>query len=211
MKSAYLYIRVSTDEQKRKGYSLPEQEDRLLKYCEFQNIEVKAIFREDFSAKDFNRPEWKKLVSTIRKSRSKESNTILFLNTLLYKTKFVNERRTLLRQLEEQEHLKSKARKLFVDDHLKFDDFRELKKEYQDISDVLKKEFNVVINKLKHIDLQIAQVRSAIEDVFHVYQFMDPADKKQIVNLIPPAEVNIQTGDVSIQMNSALAKILCHK
>lgn len=79
MKSAYLYIRVSTDEQKRKGYSLPEQEDRLLKYCESQNIEVKAIFREDFSAKDFNRPEWKKLVATIRKSRSKEPNNILFL------------------------------------------------------------------------------------------------------------------------------------
>jgi site-specific DNA recombinase len=79
MKSAYLYIRVSTDEQKRKGYSLPEQEDRLLKYCEFENIEVKDIFREDFSAKNFNRPEWKKLVATIRKTRSKESNTILFL------------------------------------------------------------------------------------------------------------------------------------
>jgi DNA invertase Pin-like site-specific DNA recombinase len=30
MESAYLYIRVSTDEQKRKGYSLPEQEDQLL-------------------------------------------------------------------------------------------------------------------------------------------------------------------------------------
>jgi len=40
---------------------------------------------------------------------------------------------------------------------------------------------------------------------------MDPADKKQIVDLIPPAEVNIQIGDVSIQMNSALVKILCHK
>ncbi len=26
MKTAYLYVRVSTDEQKRKGYSLPEQE-----------------------------------------------------------------------------------------------------------------------------------------------------------------------------------------
>jgi DNA invertase Pin-like site-specific DNA recombinase len=57
----------------------PEQEDRLLKYCEFQNIEVKTIFREDFSAKDFNRPEWKKLISTIRKSRSEEPKTILFL------------------------------------------------------------------------------------------------------------------------------------
>jgi site-specific DNA recombinase len=58
MKSAYLYIRVSTDEQKRKGYSLPEQEDRLLKYCEYNNIKVKGIYREDYSAKTFKRPEW---------------------------------------------------------------------------------------------------------------------------------------------------------
>ncbi len=42
VKAAYLYVRVSTDEQKRKGYSLPEQEDRLLKYCESNNIQVKV-------------------------------------------------------------------------------------------------------------------------------------------------------------------------
>jgi len=29
MKTAYLYVRVSTDEQKRKGYSLPEQGDKV--------------------------------------------------------------------------------------------------------------------------------------------------------------------------------------
>jgi DNA invertase Pin-like site-specific DNA recombinase len=78
MKSAYLYVRVSTDEQKRKGYSLPEQEDRLLKYCEYNDIVVKGIFREDFSAKNFNRPEWKKLLATIRKESSGEDN-ILFI------------------------------------------------------------------------------------------------------------------------------------
>ena len=78
MKSAYLYVRVSTDEQKRKGYSLPEQEDRLLKYCEYNNIEVKAVYREDFSAKNFNRPEWKKLLTTIKKKTSTENN-ILFI------------------------------------------------------------------------------------------------------------------------------------
>lgn len=38
---------------------MQEQEDRLLKYGAVQNIEVKAISREDFSAKDFNLPEWK--------------------------------------------------------------------------------------------------------------------------------------------------------
>lgn len=79
MKTAYLYIRVSTDEQKRRGYSLPEQEDRLLKYCEFNNIEVKGIFREDYSAKTFNRPEWKKLITVIKSRSSKDDKSILFI------------------------------------------------------------------------------------------------------------------------------------
>lgn len=78
MKTAYLYVRVSTDEQKRKGYSLPEQEDRLFKYCRYNNIEVKGIYREDFSAKNFNRPEWKKLFLAI-KSKPKEDKNILFI------------------------------------------------------------------------------------------------------------------------------------
>lgn len=79
MKTAYLYIRVSTDEQKRRGYSLPEQEDRLLKYCEYNNIEVKGIYREDFSAKTFNRPEWKKLMAVIKSQSLKEDKHILFI------------------------------------------------------------------------------------------------------------------------------------
>lgn len=57
MKSAYLYTRVSTDEQKRKGNSLIEQEDRLVKHCEIDGIQIKGIYREDYSAKDFNREE----------------------------------------------------------------------------------------------------------------------------------------------------------
>ncbi|MFS2188916.1 recombinase family protein [Mucilaginibacter sp. Mucisp84] len=79
MKTAYLYIRVSTDEQKRKGYSLPEQEDRLLKYCHYNGIAVKGIFREDHSAKNFNRPEWKKLIALIKAQKAKEDNNILFV------------------------------------------------------------------------------------------------------------------------------------
>lgn len=79
MKSTYLYVRVSTDEQRRKGYSLPEQEDRLLKHCDYNSIQVKGIYREDFSAKNFNRPEWKKLVSAIKKERTKEEKNILFI------------------------------------------------------------------------------------------------------------------------------------
>lgn len=79
MTTAYLYVRVSTDEQKRKGYSLPEQEDHLLKYCEFNGIDVMGFYREDFSAKNFNRPEWKKLLATIKKDSKKIKSNILFV------------------------------------------------------------------------------------------------------------------------------------
>jgi site-specific DNA recombinase len=79
MKTAYLYVRVSTDEQKRKGYSLPEQEDRLHRYCEAHNIEVKGIYREDYSAKTFKRPEWNNLLSTLKKNKNRPPEKILFL------------------------------------------------------------------------------------------------------------------------------------
>lgn len=79
MNSAYIYVRVSTDEQMRRGYSLIEKEERLLKYCEINNIQVISTFREDYSAKDSNRPEWKKLIKTIKKDKNRPSRNILFL------------------------------------------------------------------------------------------------------------------------------------
>lgn len=68
MKSAYIYVRVSTDEQKRQGYSLVEQEERLLKHCEINDILVKGIFRKIIPQK----------ISTVQngKSRSKRSGKI---------------------------------------------------------------------------------------------------------------------------------------
>lgn len=53
MKTALLYIRVSTDEQADKGYSLQHQEERLRKYCELQGINVIGLFKDDHSAKTF--------------------------------------------------------------------------------------------------------------------------------------------------------------
>lgn len=76
---SYLYCRVSTDEQKRKGSSLIEQEDRLAKHCEIYGVKIKGIFREDYSAKDFNRPEWKKLIKIIRKNTHSPPENILFI------------------------------------------------------------------------------------------------------------------------------------
>lgn len=65
MPSAILYIRVSTEEQASKGYSLKHQQDILIQYCNLRNIKVQKIFTEDYSAKSFNRPAWKKLMAEI--------------------------------------------------------------------------------------------------------------------------------------------------
>ena len=50
-KNAILYIRVSTDEQAEKGYSLLDQRDKLIRYCQNNNVDVAGIYQEDFSAK----------------------------------------------------------------------------------------------------------------------------------------------------------------
>ncbi len=71
MKNVILYIRVSTDEQADKGFSLRDQEQKLLNYCSINNLNVISIFREDHSAKTFNRPEFKKLIGFLKKNKSK--------------------------------------------------------------------------------------------------------------------------------------------
>jgi len=77
MKKAIIYIRVSTDEQADRGYSLRDQKDKLLKYAEFNNIEVIKIFEEDYSAKTFNRPEFKRLYQ-FTKENKKNIDLMLF-------------------------------------------------------------------------------------------------------------------------------------
>jgi site-specific DNA recombinase len=67
-KKAILYVRVSTDEQNN-GYSPADQKARLEKYCENNKIDIVKIYHEDESAKDFNRPEWKKIITYLKKNR----------------------------------------------------------------------------------------------------------------------------------------------
>jgi len=69
-KYVILYIRVSTDEQADRGYSLRDQEAKLLKHCRDNGYIVIATFREDYSAKTFNRPEFKKLLAYCRKNKN---------------------------------------------------------------------------------------------------------------------------------------------
>src|SRR5450432_3711314 len=77
MKTANLYIRVSTDEQADKGYSQRGQEEILRKYCEINEISIRRVIFEDHSAKTFSRPAWTRLLIELKKSKVK-SDLILF-------------------------------------------------------------------------------------------------------------------------------------
>lgn len=78
MKKADLYVRVSTDEQADKGYSIRSQEEVLRKYCGIQNIAVGKVIYEDFSAKTFARPAWTDMLNRYKKEKGKGADLLLF-------------------------------------------------------------------------------------------------------------------------------------
>lgn len=78
MKTADLYVRVSTDEQADKGYSQRSQEELLRKYCDINKITIRKVIFEDHSAKTFNRPQWQKYLLELRKHKG-QADLVLFL------------------------------------------------------------------------------------------------------------------------------------
>ena len=73
-----LYLRVSTEDQAREGFSLPEQKERLETFCKFKGYEIVDYYKDaGISAKTGNyRPEFERLKEDIK---SKRINTIIAL------------------------------------------------------------------------------------------------------------------------------------
>ncbi len=64
-----IYTRVSTDEQAEKGFSLRHQKQILTTYCEINKHTIAKHFEDDYSAKNFNRPEWNNLMDYAIKNK----------------------------------------------------------------------------------------------------------------------------------------------
>ena len=77
-KKCGLYMRVSTEDQAREGFSLPEQKERLESFCKFKGYEIIDYYEDaGISAKTGNhRPEFERLKNDIR---AKKINTIVAL------------------------------------------------------------------------------------------------------------------------------------
>jgi DNA invertase Pin-like site-specific DNA recombinase len=61
-----IYTRVSTDDQKENGFSLQDQERRLRQHCKDNEKNILKHYQDDYSAKDFNRPEFNKLLQDVK-------------------------------------------------------------------------------------------------------------------------------------------------
>ena len=77
-KKCGLYMRVSTEDQAREGFSLPEQKERLESFCKFKGYEIIDYYEDaGISAKTGNhRPEFERLKNDIK---AKKVNTIVAL------------------------------------------------------------------------------------------------------------------------------------
>lgn len=75
----------------------------------------------------------------------------------------------------------------------------------------LTRELQDIDTKLESIDQQSQVGYKSFENIFQGFSSLDTADKKHLVNLIPPLKVNFQTGSMTLGLNSALSKILVTK
>ena len=74
-KIAGIYIRVSTEDQAREGFSLGEQEERLREFCKFKRYEIFKVYKDaGISAKSDKRPAYQEMLEDIK---SKNINVIV--------------------------------------------------------------------------------------------------------------------------------------
>ncbi len=62
------YCRISSDEQS--NHSIPYQEETIRKYCDFKGYTILKTYLEDYSAKNFERPRWKDLMTFLQNQKT---------------------------------------------------------------------------------------------------------------------------------------------
>lgn len=67
-KVAGIYIRVSTEDQAREGFSLGEQEEKLKELCKYKDYKIYKVYKDaGISAKDMaNRPAFQQMLEDMK-------------------------------------------------------------------------------------------------------------------------------------------------
>ena len=84
-KKCGLYMRVSTEDQAREGFSLPEQKERLESFCKFKGYEIVDYYEDaGISAKTGNhRPEFERLKDDIKGKKINTAQEIIIKTILI--------------------------------------------------------------------------------------------------------------------------------
>ena len=81
-RNAIIYVRVSTEEQATKGYSIEAQTQRCLEYAKQNNYSTIKIFTEEGkSGKNLNRPALQEMFKYI-KLNSKNIDALILLSSI---------------------------------------------------------------------------------------------------------------------------------
>lgn len=69
MEKAVIYCRVSSDEQKKTGFSLDYQEKQAREYAQKKDLEIIEVFSESYTAKKQGRPAFNNMIKLVKKKR----------------------------------------------------------------------------------------------------------------------------------------------
>ena len=132
-------------------------------------------------------------------------------NIKTLKASYLYAQKGLERKINEEKLILSQGRKLFITGILKIDDYNELKRENQISTQNLKKEANDITAKLKGIDKKNQIEDNTLVKIFERFSEFETSDKRHLVNLIPPTDIDFKTGALSLDLNQAFLKILSKK
>ena len=70
-KRVFIYVRVSTNKQAEEGYSIPQQIERLTKFCEAMGWQVVKVYTDDgYTGGNLERPALKSMIKEIEKGNA---------------------------------------------------------------------------------------------------------------------------------------------
>ncbi len=119
MKTAYMYIRISEEDQS--NFSLSGQEKMNSDYAAKHGIQILKMFVDDgYSAKNFNRPQWKQLEKELSKNKTKIDYLIVTKYDRLIRN--AAEGLAFIEKLEQKWNIKllSVMENFFIDPHSPF-------------------------------------------------------------------------------------------
>ena len=189
-KKCGLYMRVSTEDQAREGFSLPEQKERLEAFCKFKGYEIVDYYEDaGISAKTGNhRPEFERLKDDIK---SKRINTIVALK-LDRITRSIYDWENLMTFLDENNAYLDCVNE-FIAELTQYDEVVNqfflpmIKQKFDEPKEQLEKEINNQKNKIERIK------KAYINGVFELKEYNE--EKKIVEKAIAELETKLDTTD----------------